>query len=121
MNRKMSCGYRIAPTIVLALYALCTICPGRYFPAVMDPQQMAAERSHDDCNKGETRRPSECYGLPSQNLNSATEKILPDFTVQVVLASPRDVPINRKHAQTPKALILTSSGPPGLLNARLRI
>jgi hypothetical protein len=106
--------------MILALYAWCSVCPAPFLPSGKDQQRAGENRFHEDCNHGDTQS-NGCFGLPSQYLNAAADKISPDFTVRVIMAAPQADSIDRNRAALPNTFLLSFSGPPGLFHMRLRI
>jgi hypothetical protein len=122
MSRSMGRGYKIIPLIVLAFYAFCSVCPGRFLPAGIRPQTAAASEPHD-CNKGNKHEPdNRCQALSSQYLPSPTAKFLHVLTVQGILAPPSALSLAFNWFLCLRTTHCTSAGPPiALLNTKLRI
>jgi hypothetical protein len=76
--------YKIIPGLLLAFYALCTVCPDRIVPAVAT--QLAAASEAHDCHNREKRKPE--LSLPQHALSLAFGPALPLRTIHFSTAGP---------------------------------
>ena len=65
--------YRFLPTLLLALYALCAICPGRLLPA-QAAQADEAGKAHD-CHKESPKTDTDCRAMFVESLPAPTETL----------------------------------------------
>jgi hypothetical protein len=118
----MTCGYKIVPLVLLALYVLCSVCPERFLPARVALQTAAASEPHD-CNKGNKHEPDyRCQALSSQYLPSPTAKFVHNLTVQAFVTPPHAVSLAFNCLLSSRMTLLSTADPPiALLNTKLRI
>ena len=76
--------YKIIPALLLAFYALCTVCPERLVPALA-LQTAAASEAHDCHNPGKRKPESDCRTGLSEFLRTAEVKFLHVLAVQALL------------------------------------
>jgi hypothetical protein len=117
----MSCGYKVVPIVLLALYVLCSVCPER-FVARIALKTSATSEPHD-CNKGNKHEPdNQCQALSSQYLPSPTAKFVHVLIVQAVVTPPHAVSLAFNLLLSSRTTLLSSADPAiALLNAKLRI
>jgi hypothetical protein len=116
-------GYRfkIVPLVLLALYAFCSVCPGRFLPTEIRPQTAVASEPHD-CSKGNKHESdNQCQALSSQYLLSPTAKFVHFLTVQAFVTSPHAVSGAFNFLLSSRTTLLSTADPPILLNTKLRI
>jgi hypothetical protein len=117
-------GYRfkIVPLVLLALYAFCSVCPGRFLPTGIRPQTAAASEPHD-CSKGNKHEPdNQCQALSSQYLFSPIAKFVHILTVQAFVAFPHAVSLAFNFLLSARPTLGSPADPPiALLNTKLRI
>jgi hypothetical protein len=117
----MTCGYKVVPLALLALYALCSVCPERVLPARIALQTAAASEPHD-CSKGNKHESdNQCQALSSQYLFSPTAKFVHFLTVQAFVTSPHAVSRAFNFLLSSRTTLLSTADPPILLNTKLRI
>jgi len=117
----MTCRYKVVPILLLALYGFCGVCAERILPARIALQTAVASEPHD-CNKGNKHEAdNQCRTLSSYRyLPSPTAQFVPSLTVQAFVTHPHAVSlVNFLHSL--RARHLSTAGPPGLLNTKLRV
>jgi hypothetical protein len=75
---------KIIPVLLLAFYALCTVCPERLLP-LLALQTAAASEAHDCHNRGKQNPPSNCRAAFSEFLPTSEVKFSRVVTVQALL------------------------------------
>ena len=118
----MGYTFKIVPLVLLALYAFCTVCPGRFLPAGIRPQTAAASEHHD-CNKGNKHEPdNQCQALSAHYLPSPTAKFVHSLAVQAFVTSLHAVSGAFNLLLSSRSTPLSTADPPiALLNTKLRI
>jgi hypothetical protein len=118
----MSCGYKVVPIVLLALYVLCSVCPERFVAARIALQTAAASEPHD-CNKGNKHEPdTQCQALSSRYLPSPMTKFVRVFIVQAFVPPPHAVSLAFNLLLSSRTTLLSTADPPiALLNVKLRI
>ena len=80
----MSRRYKIISVMLLAFYALCTVCPGRARPT-LGLQTAAASESHDCHDSGKQKPESNCRAAFSEFLPTSEVKFSHIVTVHALL------------------------------------
>ena len=80
----MSRRYKIIPVVLLAFYALCTVCPERARPA-LGSQAAAASEAHDCHNSGKQKPEANCRAAFSEFLPTSEVKFAHVVTVHALL------------------------------------
>jgi len=84
MQIHMTAHYKIVPVLLLAFYALCTVCPERVVPALA-MQTAEASETHDCHNRGRHKPESDCRTAFSEILRTPEVKFSHVFAVQALL------------------------------------
>ena len=80
----MTARYKIIPVLLLAFYALCTVCPERVVP-VLALRTTEASETHDCHNRGREKPESDCRTAFSEFLRTAEVKFSHVLAVQALL------------------------------------
>ena len=75
---------KIIPVLLLAFYALCTVCPERLLP-LLPLQTAAASEAHDCHNRGKQKPESNCRAALSEFLPTSEVKFAHVVTVHALL------------------------------------
>lgn len=81
---NMSRRYKIIPVVLLAFYALCTLCPERLLP-LLALQTTAASEAHDCHDRGKQKPEFNCRAAFSEFLPTSEVKFSHAVTVQALL------------------------------------
>ena len=81
---SMSRHYKIIPVLLLAFYALCTLCPERLLP-LLALQTTAASEAHDCHNNGKQKSEANCRAAFSEFLPTSEVKFAHVVTVHALL------------------------------------
>ena len=118
---NMTPRYKLIPVVLLALYALCTVCPERVVPALAF-QTAAASEPHDCHNRGRHRPESECRTAFSESLPTSAVKFSHVLTAQGFLLPQHALSLAWALLLPPRTTHLSTAGPPiASLNPKLRI
>ena len=112
--------HKIIP-ILLAVYALCTVCPERVLPALA--LQTAAATEPHDCHNGDKHKPEpECRTAFSESLPSQTVKFWHVLSVQTLLIPPDVLSLGFDLLLRLRTTHFSTAGPPlASLTINLRI
>src|SRR5687768_13010272 len=83
-NTMTTAAHKVIPVMLLAFYALCSICPGRLLPASA-MQKDEANEAHD-CDQRKQKSDSDCRTAIIESLPPSAEKFV------VVLSSHASLP-----------------------------
>jgi len=84
MQIDMTARYKIIPVLLLAFYALCTVCPERVVPALA-MQTAEASETHDCHSRGREKPESDCRTAFSEFVRTPEVKFLHVLAVQALL------------------------------------
>lgn len=116
----MKFRYNCIPVALLAVYALCAVCPERLLPALA-AQATEANETHD-CHGGKTTTESDCRTAIFQSLPPPTAELVYSVSSQAVLPSHLGSALACELSLRRRGLHFSTAGPPiAPLKPNLRI
>lgn len=77
--------YKFIPVVLLAVYAICAVCPGRLLPGLA--AQVSETTESHDCHGGKTTTESDCRTVIFQSLPPPMTELVYSVTSQAMLLS----------------------------------